>query len=126
MKTVFITGASGGIGKAVAEKFAANGYFVGVGYYKNERAAKGLAEAINGLAVNKFIVSYASFVLLLLKEFNEEIVFSIGFIHKRICDAGSLRHVYDLILVILVTLSERNIPLTSDKSFHCQGLQFLQ
>ena len=81
---------------------------------------------INGLAVNKFIVSYASFVLLLLKEFNEEIVLSIGFIHKRICDAGSLRHVYDLILVILVTLSERNIPLTSDKSFHCQGLQFLQ
>lgn len=60
MKTVFITGASGGIGKAVAEKFAANGYFVGVGYYNNERAAKGLAEAINGLAVKVDVRDEAS------------------------------------------------------------------
>lgn len=60
MKTVFITGASGGIGKAVAEKFAANGYFVGVGYYKNERAAKSLAEAINGLAVKVDVRDEAS------------------------------------------------------------------
>lgn len=60
MKTVFITGASGGIGKAVAEKFAANGYFVGVGYYRNERAAKSLAEAINGLAVKVDVRDEAS------------------------------------------------------------------
>lgn len=60
MKTVFITGASGGIGKAVAEKFAANGYFVGVGYYRNERTAKGLAEAINGLAVKVDVRDEAS------------------------------------------------------------------
>ena len=31
MKTVFVTGASGGIGEAIAKKFAENGYFVGVG-----------------------------------------------------------------------------------------------
>ena len=51
MKTVFVTGASGGIGEAVAKKFAENGYFVGVGYNSNRGKAENLAKEIAGVAV---------------------------------------------------------------------------
>ncbi len=51
MKTVFVTGASGGIGEAVAKKFAGNGYFVGVGYNTNRGKAENLAKEIAGVAV---------------------------------------------------------------------------
>lgn len=51
MKTVFVTGASGGIGEAIAKKFAKNGYFVGVGYNTNRGKAENLAKEIAGVAV---------------------------------------------------------------------------
>lgn len=51
MKTVFVTGASGGIGEAIAKKFAGNGYFVGVGYNTNRGKAENLAKEIAGVAV---------------------------------------------------------------------------
>lgn len=51
MKTVFVTGASGGIGEAIAKKFAENGYFVGVGYNANRGKAENLAKEIAGVAV---------------------------------------------------------------------------
>lgn len=51
MKTVFVTGASGGIGEAIAKKFAENGYFVGVGYKSNRGKAENLAKEIAGVAV---------------------------------------------------------------------------
>lgn len=51
MKTVFVTGASGGIGEAIAKKFAENGYFVGVGYNTNRGKAENLAKKINGVAI---------------------------------------------------------------------------
>lgn len=51
MKTVFVTGASGGIGEAVAKNFAENGYFVGVGYNTNREKAENLAKKINGVAI---------------------------------------------------------------------------
>lgn len=51
MKTVFVTGASGGIGEAVAKNFAENGYFVGVGYNTNREKAENLAKEIDGVAV---------------------------------------------------------------------------
>lgn len=51
MKTVFVTGASGGIGEAIAKKFAENGYFVGVGYNTNRGKAENLAKEIAGVAV---------------------------------------------------------------------------
>lgn len=51
MKTVFVTGASGGIGEAIAKKFAGNGYFVGVGYNNNREKAENLAKKINGVAI---------------------------------------------------------------------------
>ena len=51
MKTVFVTGASGGIGEAIAKKFAENGYFVGVGSNTNREKAENLAKKINGVAI---------------------------------------------------------------------------
>lgn len=45
-KTVLITGASGGIGSAVAEKFACLGYNVVINYNKNEKAALELCEKL--------------------------------------------------------------------------------
>lgn len=51
MKTVFVTGASGGIGEAIAKKFAENSYFVGVGYNTNRGKAENLAKEIAGVAV---------------------------------------------------------------------------
>lgn len=51
MKTVFVTGASGGIGEAIAKKFAGNGYLVGVGYNTNRGKAENLAKEIAGVAV---------------------------------------------------------------------------
>ena len=39
MKTVLITGGARGIGKAISEKFAQNGYNVIVNYSKSEEAA---------------------------------------------------------------------------------------
>lgn len=46
MKTVIVTGASGGIGSAIAGKFAENGWFVFSIYKSNASAAKRLFEAI--------------------------------------------------------------------------------
>mgnify|MGYP003532547850 CR=1 FL=1 len=49
MKTVLITGATGGIGQAMANEFSDNGYNVIMNYYKNEEVAKKLLEKVNGI-----------------------------------------------------------------------------
>lgn len=46
MKNVLITGASGGIGKALALAFAKNGYGVALHFHQNETGARELAEEI--------------------------------------------------------------------------------
>ena len=50
MKTVLITGASGGIGQACARVFSENGYEVIVHYHQNEQTALALARELNGFA----------------------------------------------------------------------------
>lgn len=46
MKTVLVTGASGGIGQAIALEYATHGYSVAVHYHHNEAAAQRVVEEI--------------------------------------------------------------------------------
>ncbi len=68
MKSIFVTGGSGGIGEKICEKFAKNGCFVGVGYNVNKAAAENLAKKIGGIAV-KINVSDSSSVTEAIEKF---------------------------------------------------------
>lgn len=68
MKSVFVTGGSGGIGEKICEKFAKNGCFVGVGYNVNKEVAENLAKKIGGIAV-KINVSDSSSVTEAIEKF---------------------------------------------------------
>ena len=54
-KTVFITGASRGIGAATAIFFARNGYDVGINYLNNKERAEDVANKIRALGRNAYI-----------------------------------------------------------------------
>lgn len=54
-KTVFITGASRGIGAATAIFFAKNGYDVGINYLNNKERAEDVANKIRALGRNAYI-----------------------------------------------------------------------
>ena len=51
MKSVLVTGGSGGIGVAICKELARRGYFVGVHYNKNKAIAENLAKEIGGVAI---------------------------------------------------------------------------
>ena len=72
MKTVLITGASRGIGKEIALKFAKNGYNVVINYNKSEKKALKLADEISNMNVRvltcKADVSDDSQVKLMVKK----------------------------------------------------------
>ena len=68
MKTVLVTGASGGIGGAISRLFARYGYKVGVNYNNNKDVAERLANEIGGEAI-KFDVSDGSATENAVKDF---------------------------------------------------------
>lgn len=51
MKTVLVTGGTGGIGEAICREFAKNGYFAGVGFCRSEAKANEIAKDIGGTGV---------------------------------------------------------------------------
>lgn len=55
-KTVLITGASRGIGKAIAQLFAANGYHVAVNYHQSHKEAFALVEELSAHHQTAFAV----------------------------------------------------------------------
>ena len=57
MKTVLITGASRGIGRACAEIFSKNGYNVAVNYFKSEKEALELEKELENCAIFRADVS---------------------------------------------------------------------
>lgn len=67
MKTVLITGASRGIGKATAELFAENGYNVVINYNHSEKEAMELAHSLNSSIAIKADVSDPSEVRKMVK-----------------------------------------------------------
>ena len=57
MKTVLITGGARGIGKAISEKFAQNGYNVVINYSKSEESAYRLSQAYPNIRTFKADIS---------------------------------------------------------------------
>lgn len=56
MSSVFITGASRGIGRATALLFGKKGYQVGVNYLNSEKAAQSLAEELKGMGTDPLLL----------------------------------------------------------------------
>ena len=56
-ETVLVTGASGGIGRAIAQLFAQNGYNVVIACHRHERAAKEVSEALNAQGLQTAVVT---------------------------------------------------------------------
>ena len=67
-KAIIVTGASGGIGAAIARRCAAEGARVGIGYHRSRAAAEALASELGGMALG-FDVQNAGEVELALAAF---------------------------------------------------------
>lgn len=75
MKNVLITGGSRGIGRAMVELFASNGYSVAFTYKSSENEAKSLAEATGAIAIKADSAS------------ESDVLYAVN---KAICELGSI------------------------------------
>lgn len=75
MKNVLITGGSRGIGRAMVELFASNGYSVAFTYKSSENEAKSLAEATGAIAIKADSAS------------ESDVLYAVN---TAICDLGSI------------------------------------
>ena len=71
MKTAFVIGGSRGIGRAIVELFAAEGYLVAFTYKKSEKEAINLASSTGSLAIKADSESEAEIVAALFKLYRE-------------------------------------------------------
>lgn len=71
MKTIVITGGAGGIGAAIAHRFADAGYRVIIGYNTSEEKAKAVAEEIGGVALHVDVCNAQS-----VRDFAEKISYT--------------------------------------------------
>lgn len=84
MKTVLVTGASRGIGKAIATKFYENGYKVIINYNKSEKEALELQKMLPGSEVVKADVSNEADV----KNMVSKVMEKYGFVDVLVNNAG--------------------------------------
>ena len=94
MKTVLVTGASGGIGKAICLEFARGGYNVALCYNNGENEAKIIEKEI--LNFNKNVMSVKCDLTDALRIYNESAIRNtlLYLLQEHICD--SLNAIYSL------------------------------
>jgi len=83
MKTVLITGAGGGIGTAIAEKFAEQGYFPVLHYHHSRTETEILAEKLHGIAVQADLSEISE-----IENMTSQILKELGHIDVLINNAG--------------------------------------
>ncbi|MDE7122070.1 MAG: 3-oxoacyl-ACP reductase FabG [Oscillospiraceae bacterium] len=82
MKTAFITGASGGIGSAIARKLAGDGYFVILHYHHNTQAEE-LAKKLHGVAIQADLSDISE-----IEKMTESVIKTAGHVDVLINNAG--------------------------------------
>ena len=92
MKSILVTGGSGGIGEAICREFATLGFTVGVHYFKNEERAKNLASEIGGIPVRFDVRDYAS-----VKKGIESFVKKVGGLDVLVNNAGIAQKIQPLL-----------------------------
>ena len=98
MKVAVVTGASRGIGRAVAERLAADGYTVAINYSHSEEAAKEVLEGIRSRGGDGMIVQADVSVLDEVRRMIREVTAAYGQIDVLVNNAGIVRDEYLLML----------------------------
>lgn len=88
MKTVLITGASRGIGRACALTFAKEGYAVAVNYHHNREAAESLIAELHGLGADAALFCADMADSAEVTQMGETVLKRFGHVDVLVCNAG--------------------------------------